>query len=59
MKYYETNPMHLYLSRAFQGYPEHRKKCRGSVELSVTNKTKQTNKLPSFIDRYIMALGLV
>jgi len=53
MKYYETNPMHLYISRPFQGYPEHRKKCRGSLELSVTNK------LPSFIDRYIMALGLV
>jgi hypothetical protein len=42
--------MHPSLSRGFQGDQEHDLKHPGSVDLIGTNKTKQTNYLPSYIN---------
>jgi hypothetical protein len=47
--------MHLSLSRAFQRNEECDLKHPSSVDVISTNKTKQTNKLPSFIDRCVHA----
>jgi hypothetical protein len=49
-KHHGTKPMHPSLSRGFQGDQEHDLKHPGLVDLTVTNKTKQTNNLPSYIN---------
>jgi hypothetical protein len=46
-KRHETKPMHPSSSRAFQRDQEGNLKHPGSVDLIGTNKTKQTNYLPS------------
>jgi hypothetical protein len=49
-KRHETKPIHPSSSRAFQRDQERNLKHPGSVDLVSTNKTKQTNYLPSYID---------
>jgi hypothetical protein len=46
-KHHETKLMHPSSSRAFQRHQEPDLKHPGSVDLIGTNKTKQTNYLPS------------
>jgi hypothetical protein len=46
-KRYETKPIHPYSSRAFQRDQERNLKHPGWVDFISTNKTKQTNNLPS------------
>jgi hypothetical protein len=46
-KHHGTKPMHPSSLRAFQRHQEHNLKHPSSVDLIVTNKTKQTNYLPS------------
>jgi hypothetical protein len=48
---HETRLMHPFSSRAFQKEQEYYLKHPSSVDIIITNKTKQ-NKQPSFIDRY-------
>jgi hypothetical protein len=50
-KRYGTRPMHPSSLRAFQREKECNMKHTGSVDLIGTNKTKQTNYIPS-LDRY-------
>jgi len=47
-----TKAMHPSSSRAFQRDQVHDVKHPGSVDLISTNKTKQTNYLPSLIDNH-------
>jgi hypothetical protein len=46
-KNHETKPMHPFFSRAFQRDQEHDLKHPDSVDLISTNKTTQTNYVPS------------
>jgi hypothetical protein len=46
-KHHETKRVHPSSSRAFQRDQEHDLKHPGSLDLISTNKTKQTNNLPS------------
>jgi len=46
-KHHETKPMHPSSSRAFQRDQECDLKHLGLMDLMSTNKTKQTNNLPS------------
>jgi len=52
LKHYEINSVHTYTTRAFQEYQEHNKRCYGLGDLNIV--TNKTNKLPSFIRRYIV-----
>jgi hypothetical protein len=50
-KHRETKPMHPSSSIAFQRYKEHDLKHPSLGDFINTNKTKQTNYLPSYIDK--------
>jgi len=47
-----TKPMHPSFGKSFPKGPRTRSETPGSVDLISTNKTKQTNYLPSWIDLF-------
>jgi uncharacterized membrane protein YkgB len=49
LKHYETNLIHPYSLKTFQGHQEHDKTHHGLGDFNVTNKS---NKLLSFTDKY-------
>jgi hypothetical protein len=58
LKHYENQlAATQYSSRAFQWYEERIKRHHGLGDLNMTNKQNDTNKLPSFIDIFLMFLG--